>query len=57
MIGATMLLMWSYSTTPVTTIQFQSMKACMAAVPTFDRTYGDALAVLRCVDAKTGEVR
>lgn len=53
----TLLMMWTYSSTPVTTIQFTSLKACMTAAAYFDRVHGDALAVLRCIDSKTGSVQ
>lgn len=54
---ATLLLMWAYSASPVATIQFQSMAACMKASVRFENTYGEALLVNRCVDAKTGETK
>ncbi len=53
----TLIMMWVYASTPVTTIQFTSLRACMTAAAYFDETHGEALAVLRCVDGKTGVVK
>lgn len=53
----TLILMWAYASTPVTTIQFTNLTACMKAAAYFDQTHGDALVVLRCVDSKTGVVK
>ncbi len=54
---ATLLLMWVYDATPVATMQFQSMAACMKASVRFENTYGEALLVNRCLDSKTGETK
>ncbi len=53
----TLIMMWAYASTPVTMIQFTSLRACMTAAAYFDETHGEALAVLRCVDGKTGVVK
>ena len=51
-----LLIMWGYTSTPVTTIPFTNMKACQTAQSRFDKVYGEALVVLRCIDSRTGVV-
>ena len=53
----TLLIMWMYTATPVTTIQFTNLKACQVAQDYFITVHGDAIAVLRCIDSRTGAVK
>jgi hypothetical protein len=51
-----LLIMWSYTSTPVATISFNTLAACQKAAVRMDNTYGDNIAVLRCFNTKTGDV-
>ncbi len=53
----TLLIMWAYTSTPVVTIPFNTLAACEKAGYRMDDIYGEKLAVLRCFNTKTGEVR